>query len=205
MRLRKLSMFGVLLALLAASALVLSQPRAPQAPAETIKGVKMSAPLTVLRTAFRAPTADPEAAIGEAAELVWRAAAAAGINILPNHGIVTVLTPMAELMQAPEEADFDLRAPLIDDLEPGELAGHPGVEVLRVEPEVVAYTYSRGPGETAIEVGITSVINWAIGEGYELVGPIYILLYQDVENTDPTDLVWELQVGVKVPEGEAGG
>lgn len=206
MTIHRLSAFVVVLALLAACTLTLGQPRAPavrEIP-PIIMDVKYTEPLTVLETTLRAPRADPGPAITEAGERVWGAAVAARLNVLPNHGIVAVLTPMEDLQQgALEELDFAVQLPVIDDLEPGPLAGEPGIEVVRTEVELVAYTYSRGPPEVAIEQGWSSLFTWVGRQGFTPVGPLYTLHYQNVPETDPWALVWELRVVLEVPAGEA--
>ncbi len=196
----KLMTLAAMTTLLAAEGTVLAQAEAPQPAPSRVMGVKMTEPQLVLQTTFTSgPTAEEQGrAIREAAEVVFTAAADARVNILPNHVAITVLNTMDELMAgAVAERRWRFQLPVIDELAVGQFRQHADIEVARAEAEFVAYTYSVGPEEVALDEGVTSLMRWVTERGHTPLGPFHIRLFQNPDEADPAEIVWEVQVGIK--------
>jgi hypothetical protein len=189
------------LALVVVYAVAFAQAPEPQPPGELIMGVKTAEPLTVLERIFTSGPDNAGDAIRAAGEMVFAAAEAESVTILPNHAAVVILTPMQELMAGPPaEMKWALRVPIVDALEPGPVAGHPDVTVQRLAPSLVGYTYGKGAPEAVVQQRTTALGMWLVGQGYTLEGPISMVIFQDYDQTPPDQMVCEIQVGVKAPQ-----
>jgi hypothetical protein len=201
MRSLKWTLMFATLALAVVCAAAFAQAPEPQPPGELIMGVKTAEPLTVLEKTFTSAPDKASEAVQAAAEAVFAAAEAEGVTVLPNHAAVVILTPMQELMAGPPaEMKWALRVPIVDALEPGPVGGHPDVNVARLAPSLVGYTYGKGDPEAVVQQRTTALAMWLAGQGYTLQGPISMLVFQDFDQTPPDQIVCEIQVGIKAPE-----
>ncbi len=205
MRSVKWTALAAVLIVLLASGATFAQPQAPQPPVELIMGVKTTEPVTVLEKTFTANPREIGRVLRPIADEVFAAVAEAGINVLPNHATVVILASMQEMMQGlGDEMKGTFRVPVIDDLEPGELPGHPDIKVVRVEAQLVGYTYGKGTAESVAQERFPSLAMWLMGQGHVPTGPFYLSIFQNPGQTAPLDTVCEVQVGLKKPEQPPG-
>ena len=94
-----------------------------------------------------------------------------------------------------EELLWELRSPIAGDIAPS-AANEQGLGVKRLDKAQVAATMHKGPYEN---VGKTyeTLANWAIENGYEIVGPPDEVYLTNPQETPPNELLTEVRFPVR--------